>query len=287
MHLRDWYDLTRLDHGILWGVAVVIGESLAYRGFPPLKFAVLGFVIPVLIEVGIFALNDYIDIDSDILNKRNDRPLTRHAIPTQYPLYFSLAVLPVSIVLGVLTGLTSPLLIVVIFIVLGILYNVKLKELPLVKNFIMGLCIAAPLIGGNLLITNEILPVIMVLGICAFTAGFGREVLKDMMDTLGDKSVGCTTFPILFGLRRSAVLVSSLIVTAGIFILLPYLYPFDRFYYHDPFYLIPACATNVLIITCVYSLIKDTSHKNIQVLRKRTLHIIELGMVTFIVGALL
>lgn len=287
MHLRDWYDLTRLDHGILWGTAVIIGASLAYRGFPPLKFVFLGFSIPVLIEVGIFALNDYIDIDSDILNKRRDRPLTRHAIPTQYPLYFSLAVLPVSIVLGVLTGLKNPFLIVVTFIVLGILYNVKLKELPLVKNFIMGLCIAAPLVGGNLLITNEILPVIMVLSICAFTAGFGREVLKDMMDTFGDKSVGCTTFPILFGLRRSAILVSSLIVTAGIFILLPFFYPFDQFYYHDPFYLIPACATITLIIICVHSLFKDTSQKNIQVLRKRTLNIIELGMVTFIAGALL
>ena len=286
MHLRDWYDLTRLDHGILWGAAVVIGASLAYRGFPPLKFVFLGFFIPVLIEVGIFALNDYIDIDSDILNKRGDRPLTRHAIPTQYPLYFSMAVLPVSVVLGVLSGLKNIFLIVVTFIVLGILYNVKLKELPLVKNFIMGLCIAAPLIGGNLLVTNEILPVIVILSICAFTAGFGREVLKDMMDTLGDKSVGCTTFPILFGLRKSAFLVSSLIVIAGIFILLPFFYCFDQVYYYDPFYLIPACATITLIIMCVHSLMKDTSRKNIQVLRKRTLHIIELGMITFVAGAL-
>jgi 4-hydroxybenzoate polyprenyltransferase len=172
-----------------------------------------------------------------------------------------------------------------IFVILGILYNVKLKELPLVKNGVMGLCIAAPLIGGNLVVTDEVLPIVLILGCAAFTAGFGREVLKDMMDTVGDKATGCRTFPIIVGLKYSAVIVSLLLLAAGVFVLLPYVYPFDYFYFHDPIYLVLACATTAVIIYCVYSVLKDRSCENIKMLRKRTLHAIELGIVTFIAGA--
>lgn len=287
MRFRDWYDLTRLDHGLLWGTAVLVGEILAYRGFPPIHYAVLGFVIPVLIEVGVFALNDYLDLESDILNNRSDRPLTRDVIPQQYPLYLSLAVLPLAVVLGVFMGLAKPFLILMIFVILGILYNIKLKELPLVKNGVMGLCIAAPLLGGNLVVKDDILPIIMILGCAAFTAGFGREVLKDMMDTVGDKATGCKTLPIMIGLHNSAVIVSLLFLAAGFFVLIPFFYPFDYFYFHDPFYLVPACVTTAVIVYCVYSILKDTSCENVKMLRKRTLHVIELGIATFIIGAFL
>lgn len=287
MHLRDWYDLTRLDHGFLWGIAVLVGEGLAYRGFPPLSYVILGFTVPVLIEVGIFAMNDYLDVESDVLNNRTDRPLTRHAIPQQYPLYLSLAVLPLSVVLGFFTGLSKPFFIVVVFVILGVLYNVRLKGIPMVKNVVMGLCIAAPLIWGNLVIREEILPVIIVFAAAAFTSGFGREVLKDMMDTVGDKATGCTTLPVLFGLKSSAVVVSLLFLAAGFFILLPSFYYLDTLYYRDVYYLIPAGATFGIVCFYVHSLLKDTSYENVKRLRKRTLNILEMGILTFVLGAIL
>lgn len=285
MHFRDWYDLTRLDHGLLWGAAVLVGESLAYRGIPPTKYAILGFVIPVLVEVGIFALNDYLDLESDILNNRFDRPLTRKVIPQSYPLYLSLAVLPLAVALGAAMKLLS-FLIVTSFVVLGVLYDVKLKELPLVKNSIMGACIAAPLVCGNLFITDHLLPVVVILGAAAFTSGFGREVLKDMIDMEGDRVRGCKTFPIIFGMRSSAVMIASLLTAACFFVLLPYFYPFDYFYYHDLFYLVPACATSGLSLFCGYSILKDTSRENVKNLRKKTLVLLEMGILTFVIGAL-
>ena len=284
MRLRDWYDLTRLDHGILWGAAVLIGEGLACRGIPPLPYAVIGFLIPVFIEIGIFALNDYIDVESDILNKRSDRPLTRNAIPHTYPLYLSAIVLPMAIIIGVFIQMV-PFLIVVVGVVLGVLYNIKLKEVPLVKNAVMGLCIAAPLIGGNLVITN-ILPIVLVFGAAAFTAGFGREVLKDMMDVKGDKAHGCTTFPILFGLKISSFIVSFLLLLACFFVLLPFFYPLDVFYFHDPVYLVAAAVTSGLVMYCVYTILKDRSYETIKLLRKKTLYVIEVGIITFILGAI-
>ena len=286
MRLRDWYDLTRLDHGILWGTAVIIGEVLACRGVPPFQYVVLGFVIPILIEVGIFSMNDYLDLESDILNKRADRPLTREMIPQQYPLYLSAAVLPLAAALGAAIGLIKPFIVMVAFIFLGVLYNVKLKQLPLVKNTIMGLCIAAPLVWGNLMVKDQMLPVIFVFGLAAFTAGAGREILKDMIDTVGDKANGCRTFPIMFGSKSSAVIVSCLLLAAEFFVLFPYFYPLDPLYFHDHMYFLFACAAGALVIFCVHSVLKDRSSKNVEMLRKRTLTLLEMGMVTFVAGVI-
>lgn len=287
MHLRDWYNLTRLDHGLIWGAAVVAGEFIACQGFPPPAYVILGFIIPVLIEVGIFTLNDYIDVESDILNNRIDRPLTRKAISKQYPLYVSMAVLPVAAVLGAMMYVLKPFIIVIGFIILGLLYNIKLKEVPMVKNMVMGLCIAAPLVGGNLVVSNRVLPVIMFFGTAAFISGFGREVLKDMMDVVGDRACGCVTLPIIFGLKKTALIVSSSLIGACGFILFPYFYPVDPSFYHDTLYLSLAFLTSSLSLYCAYSVSKSQSMNNIQWLRKRSLNILELGIVAFITGAIL
>lgn len=285
MHLRDWYDLTRLDHGILWGAAVVVGEILACRGFPPLQYVILGFAAPLFIEIGIFSLNDYIDRESDVLNNRVDRPLVRGAIPVQYPLYVALVMLPGAVVLGFISNPITFFL-VTMFTVLGVLYNVKLKEVPCVKNCIMGVCIAAPLLGGNLFVKDEILPVVALFAAAAFFLGTGREILKDMMDTKGDRATGCKTLPLLIGPENSARIVFLLFLVSCIVILFPYGYPCDNFYFHDTLYLISACVTCGLTVYCAYSVVKDWSKSNIALLRKRTFHILELGIFTFLVGVL-
>lgn len=287
MHLRDWYNLTRLDHGLIWGAAVVAGELIACQGFPPPGYVILGFTIPVLIEVGIFALNDYIDMESDMLNNRTDRPLTRKAISKQYPLYVSITVLPVAAVLGAMMYVFKPFVIVMGFIILGLLYNIKLKEVPMVKNVVMGLCIAAPLVGGNLVVHNHVLPVVMFFGIAAFISGFGREVLKDMMDVVGDRACGCITLPIMFGLKKTAWIVSSSLVCACGFILFPFFYPVDPSFYHDTLYLFLATMTSALSLYCAYSIFKNQSLNNIQWLRKRSLNILEVGIIAFIIGAII
>jgi geranylgeranylglycerol-phosphate geranylgeranyltransferase len=272
---------------LIWGLAVVAGEIIACGGFPPLTYAVLGFVIPVLIEVGIFSLNDYLDVDSDILNNRSDRPLTRNAISREYPLYVSLAVLPIAAVLGAMMYLLLPFIIVLIFIGLGILYNVKLKEVPMVKNVIMGLCIAAPLIGGNLVVHDHVLPIIMLFGTAAFISGFGREVLKDMMDMVGDEASGCTTLPLLYGLKKTAWIVFLSLIGACVLILIPFFFPVNQSYFHDVLYLILALLTSILSVYCAYSILKNQSLDNIKILRKKSLYILETGIIAFIMGAIL
>ncbi|MBU7023639.1 MAG: UbiA family prenyltransferase [Theionarchaea archaeon] len=225
------------------------------------------------------------DKESDILNNRVDRPLVRGAIPVQYPLYVAVVTLPGAMVLGFISNPTTFFL-VTVFTVLGVLYNVKLKEVPCVKNCIMGVCIAAPLLAGNLFVKDEILPVVVLFAAAAFLLGTGREILKDMMDIKGDNATGCKTLPLLIGPENSARIVFSLFLVSCIIILFPYGYLFDGFYFHDPLYLTAACITCGVTMYCAYSVVKDWSRSNVVLLRKRTFHILELGIFTFLVGVL-
>ena len=78
------WQLTRLEHGIMYGVGVVLGVLLSDDARTLTLLAdpciLLGALVALLVEAGSFALNDYCDFEVDILNRRTDRPLVRGAL---------------------------------------------------------------------------------------------------------------------------------------------------------------------------------------------------------------
>lgn len=83
--------LTRIEHGFMLVVAVLIGEIVALRGFPPAGIALLSILPPFLIEIGSFAINDYFDIESDRKNKKSDRPLVTGELSPAFAIGLSVA----------------------------------------------------------------------------------------------------------------------------------------------------------------------------------------------------
>ena len=79
------WQLTRLEHGIMYGVGVILGALLSADDARTLTLLadpciLLGALVALLVEAGSFALNDYCDFEVDILNSRTDRPLVRGAL---------------------------------------------------------------------------------------------------------------------------------------------------------------------------------------------------------------
>ncbi|MFQ6088371.1 MAG: UbiA family prenyltransferase [Candidatus Methanofastidiosia archaeon] len=284
--LKDWYDLTRFDHALLWGLSVVIAEFIAKRGLPEFKLVFFGFLIAALLEIGIFAFNDYIDLESDRINKRVDRPLVRGSIEPKYALYTTFLSLPLALIFGIVLNLIYPLIILISFLILGVLYDLKLKEYSLVKNFIVASCMAIPFIGGNMVVREDILPIIWVLASMGLTGGLGREVLKDMMDIEGDRAKGYKTLPILFGTKKTLFVVTLMFLICVVLTLTPYLLNFDPFYFKDPFYLAPLLLTDLIILYSLYLLWKSFSQEIVKKVRGLTLLAIEFGVLGFIFGLL-
>ena len=206
--------LFRIEHALMLAVAVLIGELLSGT-LPALPLLLCSLAVPVFIEMGSFALNDYFDVKTDRANKRADRPLASGEISTKAAL--ASAILCYAI--GIAAALPLPpaaLCITLIFALLSIAYNFKLKELPLVGNLYIAASMAIPFLFGNLVVAPALYPMIWAVALVAFVAGLGREVIKSAEDMKGDvKHRNARTLPVVIGKKNSltfAALLYALLV---------------------------------------------------------------------------
>ena len=81
---------------------------------------------------------------------------------------------------------------------------------------------------------------VVIYALFAFFMTLVREVIKDMEDLKGDNSFGCKTLPIVWGIRKTKILIYViLIVFGGVVIVLNQLYQALPFKYHLIFLFVP------------------------------------------------
>ena len=198
--LKELFRLTRFEHALMLAFAVLIAETVVLGALPPLSLViVLSLLVPIFSEMGSFALNDYLDIEADKANKMMERPLVKGTISAGFALWFSVACLVISVALALFINLPA-FLIALVFNLLAVAYNYRLKDLPLVGNAYIALTMAIPFLFGNYVVSGTLSPIILVLAVLGFVAGLAREVIKSVQDMEGDlKARGSKTLPILVG----------------------------------------------------------------------------------------
>jgi geranylgeranylglycerol-phosphate geranylgeranyltransferase len=201
--LDSYRRLFRIEHALLLAVAVLLGELLS-GALPALPILFFSLAVPIFIEMGSFALNDYFDVKADKANKRHDRPIASGEISPKNALVAAL----LCYIIGVAAALPLPSLafhIALLFAALSLAYNSKLKELPLVGNAYIAASMAIPFIFGNLVVSGTLEPHIAAISLVAFIAGLGREIIKSAEDVEGDvKHRNARTLPAIIGVKRSA-----------------------------------------------------------------------------------
>jgi geranylgeranylglycerol-phosphate geranylgeranyltransferase len=197
--LKDFAKLTRFEHALMLAFAVVIAETIVLGKLPPPSLLILvSVLVPVFSEMGSFALNDYFDIETDRLNKKKG-PLVSGAIKPQVAMSFAIASLVVSTILAFMIN-NLAFMIVFAFNVFAVLYNWKLKDLPLLGNVFIGLTMAVPFIFGNYVVSTELSTLAIILASLGFVAGVAREIIKSVQDMEGDvKARGSKTIPVVIG----------------------------------------------------------------------------------------
>ena len=84
--IKEFWRLVRFEHAIMLAVAVLIGEIVVLQGIPHLDAILLfSLLVPIFSEMGSFALNDYMDVETDRINRRMDRPLALRALSSCSP----------------------------------------------------------------------------------------------------------------------------------------------------------------------------------------------------------
>lgn len=284
--LSAFLRLTRFEHAIILAIAVLIGEIIAGGTFPLFSFAILlSLLVPIFSEMGSFALNDYLDIGTDKLNKRNDRPLVTGEIEPRFALWFSVVSILVSVLLSYFINIYA-FGIALIFNILAIAYNYKLKDLPLVGNVYIGLTMAIPFLFGSVVIRNsaDFDPTILSIFAIAFIAGTAREIIKSVEDMEGDKKARkSNTLPILIGADNSRKLAALLYV---IFVPLA----FAPFYLGLTASIVPLALVTIAdlgILYIAYTVFSGCSHPVLKKARNLSLLFLFIGLIGLLLAAVI
>ena len=179
----------------------------------------------VLIAAAGYIINDYFDQNIDQINKPDKMVVNTiinrrwvifwHMVLSLAGLFFTMLALPIRLYWHLVLGNLGAILLLWV-------YSTNFKKQLLIGNIIISLLTAwvililffakFPLLLNELLLVDHDKVRFFRLSILyasfAFIISLVREVVKDMEDIEGDQKYGCTTMPIVWGIRASKVFVA-------------------------------------------------------------------------------
>ena len=260
--------------GILAGD--LIGFQLEY---------IIGFLIIFVSEAGAFAINDYIDYQIDVKNKRSDRPLILGLISRKSALITAIVLLVINLILILfLNGVA--LFLALISIPAFYIYSLGLKKLVIVKNVLIAYSYAGTILFGSLVTDANLEPIIIYFAFMGFIVGLGSEIMFDIADIEGDKELGINSVPNKFGLKAAAKVSVVFYVIIIIMDPLPFFILIDSRLYFDPLFLILILIPVISYIFLSISLLKNQTKENTLKLRKLIFVIMQVGVLSYLIGVL-
>lgn len=202
---------------------------------PPLIW--LFVLVTVLISACGYLINDYVDFDSDLVNRKAFRMTNKSKI---LPFYFILSTIGFLVSLYISIQVGQVLLVSIYFLatILLYLYSTHLKKHGLIGNIVVAIFAASVLL---ILIFAEktflssyseggfIARILALFSAFVFLTNLIRELIKDIEDLDGDVIVGDRTFPVTNGVKNTRLLISGISILT-IAILLIWIAPMNSSY---------------------------------------------------------
>jgi 4-hydroxybenzoate polyprenyltransferase len=205
----------------------IAGSGMIYvaafiQGVPcgPVPIAIM-----FLIGFSVYNLNRKTDEAEDAINRADRYSFTKKF--EKHLFVSALVTYGIAVGIAVLYGVIATL-VVLIPLIAGILYSIpclppatgyrRLKEIPVVKNLVVGLAWGSTLTFIPLLVTNSpVTPISLVTLVFFFTYAFIASTLPDIRDREGDAQAGVKTIPVMIGEEKTLALITmvNLMVGAG------------------------------------------------------------------------
>ncbi len=232
-----------------------------------------------------FALNDYHDLDIDVFNKREDRPLANGVFSPRTAVWIAAASCIIAYALA-LQLRPIPRVMIMAGLPVSLAYNLYLKRYLAFKNLFTGLANVGVILVGALVLDNNVETLAWYLAFISFFFSISYEVMLDIADVKGDLAMGVQTIPGRFGTRKAAWL-SVIIGIGAVFVNpLPFFIQVDPRLFRDYLFLglvMLSVANRVLISR---ELLMDQSPENVWRLKKRLFRNLQMGGITYLIGFL-
>ncbi len=284
--LRAFFKLVRLEYSLFGALGVFLSGFLAadLHGFQ-LEYLV-AFLIVLFSGVGSFAFNDYYDFDVDTRNNRLDRPLVVGLLSRKSALIAGSIAFFWAVLLSLFLN-SFAMFLVLISLPLFFLYSVGLKRIFLVKNALIAYAFVATILFGSLVSNVVLEPLIVYFAIMGFIVGIAYEIMLDMGDVEGDRTLGINTISTKFSLKMAGWV--SIVLYIFIIVLdpLPFFVMIDSRLHMDYVFLFLILVPVVSYLFASKSLIQDQSKKNIFKLKKQVFLTMQIGSIAYLIGVLL
>ncbi len=279
MKIKGFIKLLRIPNDIMIGVAVIIGEYISLLSVPHISKLLFGFFSGFLFSATIMILNDYFDVPVDMINNPN-RPIVKGDVTKREALYSALILSIIGLSLSLFLSIYA-FIIGITFLMLGFLYNYKVKRLGLLGNIIVSLSVSVPYVYGALAVDKSITLLIVILFIMSFLANMSREIIKGIVDIEGDRALGINTLAVTHGPKTASLVASILIILAVIISYIPWIYNMLNIYY-----LIVVQFANLIFLFGVVKILNDPSKSIAYFVKKLFLYAMAVGLLSFIVGTI-
>ena len=253
-HLYGLIRLARPLNGLIASISVVLGAYLAAGSISPIvSVIIIAAAAYILLSAG-NAFNDYRDIETDRINKPS-RPIPSGQVSRGTALVFAVALFVVGTGLGLAVNWVA-FSVACIVSVLLVLYTIKLRQLLLVGNTVIGLLTGLTFVSGGIAvgaIGGSIIPAVF-----AFLFTAAREIVKDIQDVKGDDMSGLPSLPIRWGKRKAMYV--SLVFLALVIVISPWPYFFNIYSLY--YLLCVVIGVDLVLISCRLVLLTSLTEQN-------------------------
>jgi geranylgeranylglycerol-phosphate geranylgeranyltransferase len=278
--VKGMIQLFRPELPLAAGVCVILGEIVALGNLPPLRELLLGFACGFFVSGAALTLNDYFDIEVDRINAPQ-RPIPAGLLTSfdaiLLTIFVTLIGLGASFFISTLAFTVS-----VLFWIIGVLYNWKLKANGLWGNLMVAASVGITFVLGGITVGQPLNKIVWFFGLIAFLIDLAEEIAGDAMDMEGDQKRSSKSIAIRWG-RTTALRIS-----AFLFILVVLLsYVPIVFGWLGSSYLLLVCVINIAVILFVTRLLRSQTSEDGRSAMRGIYMSILLGMLVFIGGQFL
>jgi len=221
--IRGIVSIIRPEDGALGAAGVYIGWAVAAgRIIPHHPLSLIFSSLSTFLLIGVLnILNDIEDLNIDkLIHSR--RAIASGKISLGFSRYYLIALLIASMGFATAASLISgqPLILLIFFLalLLGLSYEVWLKNRGFWGNAVIASMVTLPFLMGASI--PGVTPIIAVLCLMAFVTGMAKEVINDVKDLEGDRGHR-KTLPQMIGVKPSLFYAMILLIITILLSVLP------------------------------------------------------------------
>lgn len=282
-----YFKLARIEHGLIVGFVPVATYLITYKTFNFLIVLIL-YLTTLLAEIFLFVTNDIFNIPEDRINRPN-APLVQGIISIKNAWIYSITSIIIAFILltySILQNLIqiSALVVYIFAILLGFLYNIHLKKILIVNNFILSLVTSLSFIYGMFTHGFNLDIIVLLYFIMSFLATFGREICKGIIDIKGDLIANIKTIANTFGVEKAVKLVKYFTISAILVALIIIVYELLFFTIENVILILGISIVITLTVNTLRKLVKF-GIDYVERFRKNILGIMSIAIITLFVYA--